>query len=1114
MALANSGVINGGVSLSAHRAPESGYLFQVEAISAAEFRGRERELAEVAAFCTGDSAACAPELSYWRWLAPAWSGKSALLAAFVLEPPAGVDIVSFFITSRLARQNDAAAFCEVVQRQLYSLLNEEEPLSTPHTRDEQLLLALNRAAQQCASRGRRLVLVVDGLDEDRGVTSGPDCHSIAALLPRVPPHGMRIVVAGRPHPPVPGDVPADHPLRNTGIDHRLEESPHARAARWLAEQDLTRLLNGGGLGRDLVALTLAAGGGLSAHDLAELAGSRPRLVERELSAVGGRSFGQRSANWAAATGPEVYLFAHEEIRQSAADLVTGPELTGCRARLHQWAQRYRDEGWPSTTPEYLLRGYTQLLQELGDSRRLVELVGDRARHERLWRATGSDLNGLSELASAIEQLLADSRRDGGQDMASVLRLAVARDQLHSRTANLPSGLISLWARLGNTDRAVNLARSRPMSYDRVAALAAVAQVLACAGRATEAFELVDGLDSSDRPRVLQAIAGGLAETGRYSEAWQVALSIASEEARAGAFVAVIKALASAGGGNGAAGAAEAVSWAAEAVTAVETVDNTVTRTKLCSALAASFSRLGDVRQAVDLVDRTVSAAGLADEVFRRAQLLAHLAREISSEPRLVSTAREIALASATLVEAIDDPEDVDWIFPQIAAALAATGRPDAAMSLVDHFLTDESDWDAGVASIGQATAEAGDPDLALRFVDRITDAATRTKVLNAVGEALGRSGDTDRCVQVADQVLDLLGQISDPWWHVSALVGTAGFLLGAGLVERARDTVATATTIARDGLMPRGEVSTLIALARALQAAGHEEHAYRAVRRAEVLTQEADGFERVQNLTRVVTGLYSTGRHREADDACSLLLEEIRRDIHRSDRAEAMQRVAEALGGAGRLQEAGELAVEILALASTSDSRYRQGRDKLCAAEAFLAALEPDRALGLLGALPADGTSDFLAAVVGQLVDVGDLDRALDLAETIDEAASYDGSLGSIAAGKAAAGEFTEALALLEWISFESQRERALPAVIREMAMAGAREEARDLTDTISGAEHWCKALAGIAESFGNDARGRVLLIEALSRGPWNRVVPETARVAHECLPMLAELVIGADRAF
>ncbi|MEV8228415.1 hypothetical protein AB0P41_20545 [Streptomyces sp. NPDC079167] len=191
-------MIDSSVQVFAGRAAVSGHLLQVEqALAATDFQGRESELAQLAAFSAHDVSADCPSASYWRWVAPAWSGKTALLAHFVLHPPPGVDAVSFFITSRMAAQNDAAACCEVVQRQVYAMLGEAEPLSTPATRDEQMLLALHRAAQGWAARGRRFVLVVDGLDEDRGVTTGPDGHSIAGLLPRVPPHGMRILVAGR-----------------------------------------------------------------------------------------------------------------------------------------------------------------------------------------------------------------------------------------------------------------------------------------------------------------------------------------------------------------------------------------------------------------------------------------------------------------------------------------------------------------------------------------------------------------------------------------------------------------------------------------------------------------------------------------------------------------------------------------------------------------------------------------------------------------------------------------------------------------------------------------------------------------------------------------------------
>ncbi|MET8728783.1 hypothetical protein ABZV81_16650 [Streptomyces parvus] len=650
----------------------SGYLLQVERVAAADFRGREAELSELASFSTEERPQEAAGKDYWRWLAPAWAGKSALLAEFVLNPPSGIDVVAFFITSRMAGQNDAAAFCEVVQRQLYALLREEEPLSTPATRDEQLRLAMDRAAERCATEGRRLVLVVDGLDEDHGVTAGPDCHSIAALLPRTPPHDMRIIVAGRPHPPVPDDVPGDHPLRTTEINHWLAPSPYAQAVRWEAEQNLLRLLDGGGLGRELVGLTVAAGGGLSARDIAELTGSRPRLVERELSAVTGRSFRRRSVHWAS-HGPEVYLLAHEEIQRSAAELITDTELADCRTRLHAWAQTYRSAGWPATTPEYLLRGYAQLLRELGDTGRLVELVCDTARHERLWQVTGADLEALSELSTSLDQVLEHGRQSGDLDVSAALRLAAARDGLHRRTAVLPADLIGLWARLGHTGRAISLAESQQKSYNRVSALTAVATCLAATGHRERAEALAADADSrEDEARFLEAIAEGLAEAGLYSEALRTAARTEGTDRLAPALVATVSRAAREYALNGTVEKETITPCLAGAVHAVTTVHG-IEQGELYADLACAFSLFGDeerARETVDLAVRDRSDEG----VFRQAQNLSHIAVRLAPAPGLAQRAAGIARDAAELADAIDDPHSVEWLFPQIASGLAATGE--------------------------------------------------------------------------------------------------------------------------------------------------------------------------------------------------------------------------------------------------------------------------------------------------------------------------------------------------------------------------------------------------------------------------------------------------------
>jgi transcriptional activator len=74
------------------------YLHQVRRIAPTELLDRHQDLTDLARFCTDPATAG----QYWWWRAQAWSGKSAFLSWFVRHPPAGVRIVSFFITARLA----------------------------------------------------------------------------------------------------------------------------------------------------------------------------------------------------------------------------------------------------------------------------------------------------------------------------------------------------------------------------------------------------------------------------------------------------------------------------------------------------------------------------------------------------------------------------------------------------------------------------------------------------------------------------------------------------------------------------------------------------------------------------------------------------------------------------------------------------------------------------------------------------------------------------------------------------------------------------------------------------------------------------------------------------
>jgi hypothetical protein len=205
------------------------------------------------------------------------------------------------------------------------------------------------------------VLVVDGLDEDRGVTTGPHTRSIAGLLPGSPPAGMRVIVAGRPNPPVPDDVPDWHPLRDPSVIRLLAASAHARDLQRLGQTELRRLLKGSPVEQDLLGLLTAARGGLSALDLRALTGADLATIEDVLHTVAGRTFTRREAHWIPRSRPRVYLLGHEELHTAAVGYLGEDRLAGYRNRIHAWADTYRTPRgtrlpWPPDTAEYLLRG--------------------------------------------------------------------------------------------------------------------------------------------------------------------------------------------------------------------------------------------------------------------------------------------------------------------------------------------------------------------------------------------------------------------------------------------------------------------------------------------------------------------------------------------------------------------------------------------------------------------------------------------------------------------------------------------------------------------------------------------------------------------------------------
>ncbi len=454
------------------------YREQVRAIAPCDRpRDRDAELRQMTEFCRGTG-------SYWWWQAGPWAGKSALLATFALTPPPGLTVVSFFITSSYAAQRDSTAFASAVSAQLEDLLRRGS-VPVPTGGEEgpgRYWLLLRHAARHCEQHGRRLVLVVDGLDEDHGPGEGRP--SIASLLPKHCEYGLKVIVASRLHPPVPSDVPADHPLRERDLPHALGASEHARVIRDKAQRELRAILNGAACQKELLGFIAAADGGLTIADLAELTGQAPHQISDSLGGAAARVFTTRPGPW---TSPDeqdgaVYLMAHETLHAEAITALGEREVSDYRNRIHAWAQRYAAGGWPPATPGYLLRDYFQMARDNRDTRHVLACATDPARHERLLHRTGSDTATLAEIGAATAVILAQHR----PDLADMTRLAYYREALTRRNEHMPASLPAVWAALGHPARAEALAHCITNPQKRARALTDVSRALAAAGLTDQA----------------------------------------------------------------------------------------------------------------------------------------------------------------------------------------------------------------------------------------------------------------------------------------------------------------------------------------------------------------------------------------------------------------------------------------------------------------------------------------------------------------------------------------------------------------------------------------------------------------------------------------------------
>ncbi|MGW8743654.1 hypothetical protein [Streptomyces sp. NPDC055794] len=904
---------------------------------------------------------------------------------------------------------------------------------------------------------------MDGLDEDRGVTSRPDAHSIAALLPDPAPANLRILIASRNNPPPPDDVPRRHPLHDPSIIRILRTSKYAHDVQGDLERELKRLLGGTPLERDLLGFITAAGGGLSAADLAELVDVSAWTVRNQLHTVTGRTFEPRENRWRPQHGHEVYILGHEELQVSAEEAF-GTSLTQYHERLHAWADSYRLRSWPQATPEYLFSGYFGLLRAHHDVDRLIDLTRDPARHERMLDLTGSDAAALTELTTVRDIVL--GRSSPGVHVLALARIAGHLDRLEHRNDRIPTNLPALWAKLGYVARTEALARAIKDPAAQTAAMVAVAQVVAVRDP-RRAEGLASTMDDPDQRRnVLTAVVRTVAlhDPDLAAKMARTISTRLEHEAR----VVTTRTIARGGDPDRAEHLARSIDdphyrdrALAELARAVAATDP-----KRGESLAAALSSEGPRLEALSHVAQAMAAAGHVGD----AELLAYAtSRKI---PKIADTVIRSRVATAynraacEVAQALAAKGNVDralqfarsnsqsrssnTILTAVASAAAAMGDLDLAQQIIDEFRGSD---ERAYAEVARATA-AVDPDRAEIFARKITVPQFRSKILAEVAGIVA-SSDPGRATRLAEAIEDADAK-------VQALIAVASAMTTAGDTAGAEELARGVEALVRTVTPPRAHA--LVAMTKAVAAAGDTDL-------AEALTT-------------------TIGLHRE--------------------RAEASVAVAAARAMAGDINRAFDLASSIAYAGSRSEAQV--------AVVAAAAAREPERALEMMNLLREPWRQhEALIQVIGAMAPYDPL-RAQQLVKKLPHPDLKAEALALLVEGLApldpapARSLSAAADGLARATADRARRSRALIAAVRAASAAGDIDQAETTARLITNLKQRCQALVWVARATaraGQTIRAKTLIDTIAYPALHGQAAIEVARGAAEAGNLAAALSVA-----
>ncbi|WP_225801497.1 lipopolysaccharide assembly protein LapB [Streptomyces sp. NK15101] len=733
----------------------------------------------------------------------------------------------------------------------------------------------------------------------------------------------------------------------------------------------------------------------------------------------------------------------------------------------------------------------------------MTIVGERARHERLWRVTGSDLEALNEISAAFEKVIGDSSGFSHTDINDVVRLAQGRDAIHDQTGNLPPKLLSLWAHFGDFDRAVNLAYAQEAGHKRQLALTEVAKALASLGKPDLALEIGTSIaHAGDNSFEISEIARTLIAEGHLEHAVELAGLVAKPEKLLTVKLALMRSQGLPGGNK------TAENFLTEFMAVAMSAPDSHERGTLLALIAGTLAAIGFPEEGVAVTEQATSLAESTVPKYRAAQSLAGIARTLSKLNELTKEAEEIARKAGQTAASIEDPQERAWSLSLVNSALVKTGQYHLAVQLC-NTLKDSGSLGESIAKVITELSDSGQHDLALQLLNEASPLLDRTEraiALADLANALAKTGEPARSADCAHQALQATEDLPEEWGIIVS-VSVAWALYRAGFVDQSRDLAHEITEMARTRIDAHAQVGALCAAAKSLNGTCHEKSYSALLRRVKKLVSaELSGYRKILHLCTVADASPPAEARKLLEHAITITEER----LHFTERSEALAKIATTLADIGSISRAIEVADKVVESLQLSGSPYEKAWDTASAIRALCAVNDFDKAEELTGTLvESDMVSEALAEIASGLAYSGRIDQATSVAEEIQDGRERDHALRAIACALASHGDRVHALEIAHQIDTKTVAERALSVLAGAFAADGEYDEALLILEEIDTASTRGEALGAVAMELGPTEQGRRYLSEALSLTRWDSLLEAMAAVSPGSLKVVAEHVIA-----